>query len=189
MKSTIAQAQCIAPGTLVESNGARTSINCRMIAFCSTPVHCFTSLKWLKHLRPVKAGTHRKHSSSCMDPEDSLIVLPCHFLLRTTGNMSLAKVLTHVIRYIVRSWWRTSIIITLWMLRYGCFQAKFSTSWTQVSSVFARPICCWRDICCCVSSCVRSSHYFVRFSLSCGGTIQILQCWAFLIPVIKTCSS
>ena len=192
MKSTIARAQCIAPGTLAESNGARTGINYRIIALCSTPVHCFTSLKRLKRLRPVKGGTHRKRSSSCIDPEDSLIVLSCRFFLRTAGNISLVKDLTHVIKYMVmplRSWWRTSIIIALWMLTYGCFQAKFSTSWTQVSSVFARPVCHWQDICCCMSSCVRSSHCFVRFSLSCGGTVQTLQCWAFLIPVIKTCSS
>ena len=131
MKSIIAQVQCIAPGILVESNSARTGINCCMIVLCSTPIYCFSLLKWLKHLRLMKGDIYRKHSSSCIDPENSLIVLSCHFLLRTAGNMLLVKVLTHVIRCIVillRSWSRTSIIIVLRMLRHGCFQAKFSIS-------------------------------------------------------------
>ena len=98
IKSTIAQAQYNAPGSFVESNGTMTGINCLMIAFCLTPVHCLTSLKRLKRLRPVKAGTHRKHSSSCMDSEDSLIVLPCRFLLRTAGKSVLVRLCTHIIR-------------------------------------------------------------------------------------------
>jgi hypothetical protein len=101
MKSTIAQVQCIAPGSLVESNGVITGINCHMIAFCSTPIYCFTSLKRLKRLRPVKGGIHQKRLSSYIDPDDSLIVRPCCFLLRTAGNRSLASVLTYEIRYMV----------------------------------------------------------------------------------------
>jgi hypothetical protein len=135
IKSTITwvSALLLAPWSKV----IMTGINCLIIALCSTPVHCLILLKQAKCLSPVNGGTHRKRSSSWTNPEDSLIVLPCRFLLQTAGKTLLASVFTHIIRYIVmllRSWWRTSIIIALWIFRYRYFQAKFSTSWTQVSS-------------------------------------------------------